>query len=142
MNKSQLIEIRDVFNDIQKGISNPIKINSAYKHIEVVEGMEVGQQVKIRAISRYCMLNYYEMETQINAVDVVEPEYVFPESYGTVENKPQHSHTEDTVSHSEAHDDLGTFLTREEKDALKSKETGTQFVIEKKRGNPNFGKKK
>ena len=130
---------------IQKILQYGSKINAAYKHIQVVEGMEVAQQVKIRAISRYCMLNYYEIEQQINAIEQ-EPsthEYQeFNESIGTVENKPQHSHTEDSVSHDEAHDDLGSFLTKTEKDSLSSPKSGTEFVIEKKRGNPNFGKKK
>ena len=131
MNKSQLIEIRDVFNDIQKGISNPVKINAAYKHLQVIEGMEVAQQVKIRAISRYCMLNYYDMEKQINAIDVIEPEQVFNESYGTNENKPQHSHSE-TVTHDEAHDDMGLFLTREQKETLKSPKGRTKLDVKRK----------
>lgn len=143
MTKQQVIEIRDVFNDIQKGISNPIAINKVYKYIQVIQGMEVAQQVKIRTISRYCMLNYYELEQQINAIEP-EPsthEYQeFNESIGTVENKPQHSHSE-TVSHDEAHDDIGTFLTKKEKEKLAQSKSGTTLEVKKARGNPNFGKK-
>lgn len=128
--------IRDVYNQIQSGISNPILINTAYgllpNHID-----GAPMRAKIQAITRFNMLSYDdEYKIAVNASKQVEVLPIIPEeasnSIGTVENKSSQSHSESTDM-----DEIKLnreFLTKEEKEDLAKPNSKTEFNIVKEDG--------
>lgn len=125
--------IKQVFDQLQNGTSNPITINSAYLLLpNHVEGSPM--RAKIMAINRFGMLNYAdELKTAIDSDKQVEVIPVIPEnasnSIGTIENKSTQSHSESSSEDDEIKVNR-EFLTANEKDELKSPESGTKLKVD------------
>lgn len=127
MTQLQLQAIVDTYNMLQKGLSNPIKINQVYQYINPMTGMEVPQRAKILAINRFMQLSYADVVKQLKSEERHAEEARLEESIGTFENKDKHSHQE-KVDVTDAHDIQG-FLTVYEKEDLKSGEAGTVLEV-------------
>jgi len=126
--------IKQVYTQIESGISNPILINTAYSLLpNHIDGAPM--RTKIQAITRFNMLSYGdEYKIAVNASKQVEALPVIPEDasngIGTVDNLPKQSHAEST-------DEIQlnrTFLTKEEKENLGQPKTNTTFNIVKEDG--------
>ena len=131
MNTEQLSIIKTAYDQIQGGISNPVKINEAYTYLpNMSEGSPM--MAKIRAINRFMMLNYNDWlkEVQALAKNSESETQAVTESIGTIENKPKQTHKEEIPSD----EDIQSFLTQEEKDDLKQKLAGTALQVEKADG--------
>ena len=129
MTTNQLQQIKSAYDQLQGGISNPVKINEAYQQLpNMVEGSPMI--AKIRAITRFMMLNYHDylkiVDSPVEAIPVSQEDIT--ESIGTIENKPKQSHQENLYNPDGS---IMDFLTVEEQQDLKSKKAGTEFVVKK-----------
>ncbi len=144
INLEQLKEIKEVYDMLNNGMSNPIKINSVYKYINTVDSIEVPIRAKITAINRFMMLNYdgiYNTLMMKNKVD--DDSMSTMGSIGTMDNLDKQSHSENTDNNSNqstTNDLLEVdFLTADDKKELK---TGKgNLVIEKDKGRKNSNSK-
>lgn len=140
MERKQLQEIKEMYDMLNKGLTNPLKTNTVYQYLQPMQGIEVPIRVKINAINRFMMLNYRdEYDAMVNREKQIDmpsqPILTNNESIGSVENKDKQSHTEDI-------NDVKNFLTKSEKESLKDNQSGTQLNIHKKRGRiPNANRK-
>jgi hypothetical protein len=127
MTRLQLEAIVETYNMLEKGLTNPIKINQVYNYINPMVGVDVPIRAKIMAIKRFMIVNYNDVMRDLATPKIEETQDIV-DSMGTMENKPFQSHTEATT-HDVASEDMSGFLTTEEKQDLKSEETGTVFEV-------------
>lgn len=114
MKAEELIKIKQVYDQLNQGISNPIKINEVYSFLPNIQP-NAPIRAKIVAINRFMMINYEDYLPQ-------EP---ILESIGTIENKPKQSHSESNVV------EIQAFLTKDEQEDLQSPLAGTVLEISK-----------
>lgn len=136
MTELQLKALKEVYDMLQKGLTNPLKINSVYKYINPMSGIEVPQRAKIMAINRFMMLSYQDALADLKKAQVKLQETKLEESIGTIENKEKQTHKE-KVNVDDKLQDIQGFLTKAEKEDLKSGEAGTTLELIN-----NEGKKK
>jgi len=117
MTREQLDQIKEIYDLMNKGLTNPLKINAAYKHINPNFSSEPPTRAKINAINRFMMLNFRDewdamIAVEKQFVDIVET--TIPEdnkSVGTTENKADQSHSEEILENR-------SFLTATDKASL------------------------
>lgn len=140
MNREQLDQIKEIYDMMNRGLTNPIKINNAYKLINPNFTSDPPTRAKINGINRFMMLNYrdeydamrakeeYELKTDIVKIDL-------PEDYsiGTIDNKPFQSHSEEI-------NENRSFLTAEQKQELIDPPK-TKLEVPKRKRSPNGTKK-
>jgi len=129
MTNLQLELIAEVADMLHKGMTNPVKINQAYKYINTSMSMEVPIRVKMNAINRYMVFNYDdELKRLKHENDKFENETIQIDLFDQpMDDKKNKNHSENLDV------DLSEFLTKDEKDLSKNKK-GTEFII--KRGRP------
>lgn len=135
MTELQLQQIKEVYDMLQKGLTHPLKINQVYKYLNTIQGMEVAQRVKILAINRFMMLNYQDCLNDLKKVQKAQEAQAIEESIGTIENRDKQTHRE--TKGNDDQQDIQGFLSKEEKEDLKSDTAGTTLEIVS-----NDGKKK
>lgn len=132
MTELQLKVVAEVYDMLSKGLTHPQKISQAYQYINPMSGIEVPQRAKILAINRFMLLSYADIQKQIKKEAEAVKETI-TESIGTIENKDKQSHTEKV----DVDNNIQGFLTKTEKEELKSEFAGTTLEIVS-----NDGKKK
>ena len=136
MNLQQLEKVKEAYDMLAKGISNPILINKVYTFLNPDNHEGVPMRGKIMAINRYIMFNYEVVLKELQ-LEAKKQEQHKVDEISLTGNSPKGDYQEvnqtETQSPVTDTDDLlpSDFLTKNEKENLQSKVTGTKLVKEK-----------
>ena len=129
MKRQELQQIKEIYDMLEKGLTNPLKSTAAFLLIQPGATIDTPQRVKQNTIQRFMMLSYrdeYDEMVRQEKVDAILP---ITDSIGTLDNLNKQSHKESVKVL--ANDDIQGFLTKKEKETLASDEAGTALFVEK-----------
>jgi hypothetical protein len=127
MTTKELDLIKKVRTNVNQGAFNPIELNAAYA---LLSSNEAPQRIKMQTIERFMVFNYEEelLNVKSEKIDVKIPTI-------STGNPEDYSHQESQTI--DPKEDIQGFITADEQEVLRSEESGTELVIDRRKRSPN-----